>query len=65
MTGTVTAKYKGETRRCNISGVNTMELTIQAINKIMNNSLNSPIWAKGKIILKSGGVILHEMKEKE
>ena len=65
MTGTVTARYKGETRRCKVSGENTLELTMRAIGKIMNKAYNSSIWAKGRIVLKnSNGRILHEIAEK-
>ena len=65
MNGLLTARYDGEMRKCKVSGINTSELTMKAIKKIMNKACKSPIWAKGRIILTDEkGIILHEMKEK-
>ena len=64
-TGKITARKDGIVRRATVRAIDSFELTIKAIEKIMKNSRADDVWAKGLIILKDeNGKVLHTMAEK-
>jgi len=64
-TGYVRAYYVGSSKRFTVHGIDSFELTTQAISGILNRAKTDPVWAKGKIILKDEtGRTLHEMAAK-
>ena len=66
MDGRLVAEYKGDRRFCQVQGQNSLELTIDAITKIMDRASDSNIWAKGRIELRDKtGKILKTMPKKE
>jgi len=65
MRAILTAEYRGQKQKTEISGVDNLEITCVAISKILNKAVDSDIWAKGHIILKDeSGNIIREMLEK-